>query len=91
MFAKDWLAMHVVHIGDSDGDTERSWHIIHGDPCSGLLAMWYRPPCRGETTSIDLLDTELFQPMPGDAFTIIVGDMNVHDREWQQHSSHDTV
>ena len=86
VFASDAIANNVVHI-ESSPSSERVWHIVHGIQGCFLLGVWYRPPEPGEVASIRSLDDDLTR-LGGDClFTIIVGDMNVHNREWLRFSS----
>ena len=81
LFARADVASQVVHIGDSLIH-ERSWHVVHVDNGPMLLGVWYRPPCRGEVQSIYSLEEELQLHGNGCMGTIIIGDMNVHEKQW---------
>ena len=86
VFASDSIAPNVVHI-ESSTDSERAWHIVHGQQCSFLLGVWYRPPVPGEVATIRSLDVDLSRLAEDCVFTVVVGDMNVHNREWLVHSA----
>ena len=75
----------MVHIGDSIIH-ERFWHVVHVDNGPMLLGVWYRPPCRGEIQSIYSLEEELQLHGNGCMGTIIIGDMNVHEKQWLKFS-----
>ena len=82
--------MSIVHVEDSKHD-ERSWHIIHADCGPILLGVWYRRPCQREIASIRHFDEE-FQVHSQDSIaSIVVGDMNVHNREWLRWSNGTTL
>ena len=81
VFALKGISSSIVHI-ESSIDSERAWHIVHGTQCSFLLCCWYRPPAPGDTASIRSLDADLERLMDTCAFTIIVGDVNVHHIDW---------
>ena len=55
-----------------------------------LLITQYRPPHYGEISSIDSLEDEL-NIFSLDVFgTIMIGDFNVHNKQWLKFSSHDS-
>ena len=76
----------VVHVGDSK-TAERSWHILHTNSGAVLLGVWYRPPARGEIASIRSLEEEFEEFGEGTVGTVLVGDMNVHERTWLRYSN----
>ena len=86
LFARADVASQVVHIGDSLVH-ERSWHVVHTDNGPILFGVWYRPPCRGEVLSIHSLEDELRLHGNGCMGTIVIGDMNVHEKEWLMFSA----
>ncbi len=90
LFARDDVAPHIVHIGNSLRH-EMSWHILHSDQGPIRICVWYRPPHAGEVDSIDCFDAELSDLGVDCAFTVAVGDMNVHNIEWLAHSTHNSV
>ena len=90
VFARSGFEMSIVHVEDSKHD-ERSWHIIHADCGPILLGVWYRRPCQREIASIRHFDEE-FQVHSQDSIaSIVVGDMNVHNREWLRWSNGTTL
>ena len=86
LIARDDFFDSVVHVGDSPVD-ERSWHIVHCDGGPVLLCLWYRWPCPNEISSIERFDEELRRYSRDTVGTIVMGDMNVHNIEWLEHSS----
>ena len=86
LFAWDDVASQVVHVGDS-ALHERSWHIFHVATGPLLVGIWYRPPNKGEVNSIQCLDNELAQFGCSTMGTIIIGDMNVHEKSWLRYSN----
>ena len=89
VFAAKGISLSVVHI-ESSTDCERSWHIVHGMQCSFLLGCWYRPPAPGDVTSILSLDADLLRLVDNCAFTVVVGDMNIHQIEWLTFSANNS-
>ena len=85
LFALNKFAENIVHIGDSQVD-ERSWQIVHCDCGPVLLGVWYRPPHRNEIDSIRRFESELSAYSKDTVATMIVGDMNVHNKQWLRHS-----
>lgn len=77
---------HIVHTANSLS-YEISWHILHTDQGAVNICLWYGPPRPGETYSITSFDDELAMHSAECAFTVIFGDMNVHNIEWLAHSS----
>ena len=86
LLATSEMERSIVHIGDSK-DFERSWHILHTNQGPILIAVWYRPPQYGEVASIKSLQAEWHEHSFRVSGTIVVGDMNVHNVLWLQHSS----
>ena len=76
----------IVHTCDS-ATLELSWHTLHSDAGPLLLGVWYRPPRRGDVASISVFDAELKKFDEDFIGRIIVGDMNVHNKDWLQFSS----
>ena len=71
-------------------DTERMWFLLHTQLGPFLLCCWYRRPDRGETSSITSLRSE-YHELKGDCVgTVLVGDLNVHHRQWLEFSSENT-
>ena len=85
VFALKSISQNVIHI-ESCTDSERSWHIVHGQQCSFLLGLWYRPPEPGEIATIRSFDADLSRLAESCAFTVVVGDFNVHQKNWLRHS-----
>ena len=52
-----------------------------------LIGVWYRPPCRSEALFIQSLDEELSLYGSGCINSIVIGDMNVHEKDWLKYSS----
>ena len=85
LFAVEAFADSVVHLADSSSD-ERSWHIIHADTGPILLCLWYRPPDE-DIASINRFNDELSQHSSQAVSCIVMGDLNVHHKEWLKHSN----
>ena len=85
LFARHDVFESIVFIKESD-TLELTWHTLHSDIGPLLLDVWYRPPKKGEVTTIKAFDKELegFQDYVG---RIVVGDMNVHNEPWLKHSN----
>lgn len=90
VFAKRDVASQIVHLGNSD-DAERSWHLLHTDSGPLLLGCWYRPPHCGEVTSIETLHAEIEKYSASTFGTILLGDMNAHNKKWLRFSSHNSA
>ena len=86
LFAHVSIAPHIVHVGNS-AIHELAWHVLHTDQGPVGVCLWYRPPMRGEVDSIACFDDELSIYSADCSFTMVVGDMNVHNIEWLAHSS----
>ena len=56
-YARDAIAPHTA-LAHESAVAERHWVILHSNQGPFLLANWYRPPCAGETASIQSLKTE---------------------------------
>ena len=80
------IANQVTFMGDS-AEAERSWVLLHTEQGPYALTAWYRPPAPGNTSCIDSFETEWRQHASDALGSIIVGDLNVHHREWLRHSS----
>ena len=85
LYAKIGFENSVVHVGDSKTH-ERSWFIVHTDRGAISLALWYRRPAKGETQSIEDLYEELGEFGGQSIYTIVMGDMNVHEVSWLRYS-----
>ena len=77
LYAKSGYEDFIVHVGGSSV-AERSWHILHTDRGSVSLALWNRPPNRGEIMSITSLGAEIAEYAKDVAGHVIIGDLNVH-------------
>ena len=86
VWARTRQEFNIVHVGDSD-NAERSWHILHTNNGAVLLGVWYRPPAPGQIQSIESLETEMEKYCEGTVGSVLVGDMNVHERAWLKFSS----
>ena len=82
MFVRNGFGLSIVHIEDSTLDG-RSWHVVRADSGPIFLGGWYRRRCQqGDVESIKRFDEE-FQRLSQDCVaSIVVGDMNVHNKEW---------
>ena len=79
IFAQEDIGERVAVLEKSDV-AERIWAVIHTNHGPYLIAMWYRPPCSGELSSITSFGEELSR-LRGEALgTLICGDMNVHQK-----------
>ena len=88
-FARNDLVGSIAHIADSLC-CERSWHVLHSDHGPILIGIWYRPPCYGEVDSIHTFLEEWRLHSIDCTGTIVIGDLNVHNKAWLQHSSRTT-
>ena len=80
----------VALIATSDS-AERCWLLVHAAQGPHLIGVWYRPPIPGESATIETFKTEL-QGLADQALVCIgIGDINIHHRQWLQHSSHDSA
>ena len=66
---------------------ERGTYVLHSNAGPVLLGLWYRPPAYGEVDSISSLDDEMRQNSDNVIGTVLVGDFNVHHKEWLRFSS----
>ena len=89
LFARQGFEGSVVHVGDS-AVHERSWFVIHTDRGPVCLSLWYRRPAKGETKSIEDLYEELAHHGEQTIYTILMGDMNVHEVDWLRYSDGST-
>ena len=67
----------VVQVFESP-TAERMWFVLHSDLGLVLLAVWYRPPCYGDTFSILSMDAELQTLREQAIGSIVIGDLNCH-------------
>ena len=89
LFACQDFARSVSHLGDSDTH-ERSWHTLHSDYGPLLICIWYRPPCYGEIESLHAFVSEWRSYSHNSVGTLVVGDLNIHQKSWLTHSSRNT-
>ena len=52
-----------------------------------MVGVWYRPPAAGEVATIDTFKAELNSLEGISLGTIVLGDINVHNKSWLRHSS----
>ena len=69
---------------------ERMYCILHTHIGAILLSNWYRPP-DDDGSSLDTLSAELHRLQQEVIGTIILGDLNVHHRQWLRHSNGNTA
>ena len=83
------MVSYTFLVGTSE-TAERQVHILHTSCGPFLLINQYRPPHHGEVESIQ----SLYEDMAiygRDVFgSIIVGDFNVHNKQWLKFSSHNS-
>ena len=90
MFVAQDFASHVTFLGESEVH-ERAWAMLHTDQGPFAMAVWYRPPAPGHTSCIDTFEDEWRRHAEGSLGTIVMGDLNVHHREWLRFSTHNSV
>ena len=86
LFARSDCAARFVKLEDSEV-AERTWYTVHTDHGPLLLAVWYRPPRKGEVDSVASFEAELNRLRTGALGTLVVGDLNVHNASWLRFSS----
>ena len=86
LYCRPSLQNSITHLSDSK-TCERSWHMLHTNQGPVLVGVWYRPPCYGEVLSIRSLETEWKDASSSAVGSVILGDMNVHNKLWLQHSA----
>ena len=67
------------------GSAERSWIIIHTSQGPYHLCIWYRPP-RNAFASVTSFEQEHCLLNSDVLGTILIGDLNLHNRPWLRHS-----
>ena len=77
LFARADVHQHIV-VESTSTSLELSWHTLHSDIGPVLLGLWYRPPRRGDVSSIEQFDREL-HCFSEHVAKFIIGDMNVHN------------
>ena len=71
--------------------SERLWILVHSDYGPILVGGWYRPPVQGELDSIKTLREEWNQLSEHAIGTIILGDMNTHQKKWLRKSARNSA
>ena len=89
-FATSDIAERVTLIQSSD-DAERFWLMVHADQGPHLVGVWYRPPAPGETGTVSTFKAEYSALENMSLGSIILGDLNAHNRQWLKHSSHNST
>jgi hypothetical protein len=79
-----------ITLMESSECAERQWFLVHCNQGPILLGNWYRPPHAGEVNSIESCRDELRRLRPQALGSILVGDLNVHQRSWLTFSLRDT-
>ena len=87
LFAKDAFR-NCVHLEDSPC-AELSWHMLHTSLGPVLLAVWYRAPDADSSHLLSMM-AEWRRLSEGAIATIILGDLNIHQRKWLRFSSANT-
>ena len=64
--------------------------MVHAEHGPHLVSVWYRPLNLGEIQTIASFRTELESLANTSVGSIILGDLNVHNKLWLNHSSHDS-
>jgi hypothetical protein len=85
VFARKNIA-HRVSLLAYSKEAERAWLCMHTNRGPYLLCCWYRRPNPGEVASISSFHREYEEHCKDMLGTIIVGDLNVHQRKWLRHS-----
>ena len=75
----------------SSDDAERFWLMVHADQGPHLVGVWYRPPAPGETGTVSTFKAEYSALENMSLGSIILGDLNAHNRQWLKHSSHNST
>ena len=89
VFAKSDICESVCLLKVSDC-AERVWLAVHSSSGPILLCCFYRPPQRGEISSIMSLETEYLELREEGINAIFVGDFNVHSEDWLTFSHGET-
>ena len=85
VYAATSIAAQVTLVHKSE-EAERLWLLVHSDHGGFLVGAWYRPPGK-ELRSIHSCKTEHDKLSKEAMGTILVGDINCHDKEWLKHSA----
>lgn len=89
-FASEKIAERVMMVMKSEV-AERVWLMVHAEQGPPLLGVWYRPPNEGEIQSLSSFKTELQSIADMSVESITVEDLNVHNKRWLHHSSHNSM
>ena len=81
MFAETKLDSRAVLL-DSSSTDERVWIALHADRGPYLVGVWYRPPSPGNTAGAETFKAEFLELREQALGTIVLGDLNVHNRTW---------
>ena len=76
-----------ITLVESSQKAERFWLLVHAQQGPQLVGVWYRPPAAGEVATIETFKTELNSLEGISMGTIVLGDLNVHNERWLQHSN----
>ena len=89
VFARNDVADSVVLL-ERSATEERVWLVLHSDQGPYLFGVWYRAPAPGETTGVTTFREEYCKHREGTLGSLVVGDFNVHQRQWLVHSAKNT-
>ena len=89
VFARNDVAGSVVLL-ERSATEERVWLVLHSDQGPFLFGVWYRAPAPGETTGVTIFREEYCKHREGTLGSVVVGDFNVHQRQWLVHSAKNT-
>ena len=78
-----------VSLLESSEDWERCWFLLHTQNGPYLICCWYRPPREPEAGML-AMQTELRRLRDQSVGTIIIGDLNAHQKRWLRYSADDT-
>ena len=76
----------VSHLANS-AVAERCWCVLHTYVGPHLLCGWYRP---GDQCIEPMFEEELEQYNIGMIAVSVIGDLNIHHKEWLKYSCHTT-
>ena len=88
-FALTSIAERISLVQSSD-DAERFWLMAHTDQGPYLVGVWYRPPDPGECGTIATFKTEYAALETTSLGSIVLGDVNVHNKRWLKHSANNS-
>ena len=89
-FAFSNIAERISLINTSDC-AERFWLLVHAEQGPHLVGVWYRPPNPGEVQTVNSFKAEMQLLADSSVGNIVVGDLNVHNKPWLRHSSHNSL